>query len=422
MTNTVLQSVVKPPTVYDVRKENISKGKLGGFVATSENEINWAHTILLTITPLLAFTGLIFVPVRKETIIWAVIMYFWTGMGITGGYHRLWSHKAFSASFPVQLFLCLGGAAAFEGSAKWWCRNHRAHHRYTDTEKDPYNARQGFWYAHMGWMLVKQNTKRIGYADITDLQKDKLIVWQHNYYPFIAIGVGVVFPTLVAGLWGDFLGGFFFASMMRVVFVHHATFFVNSLAHTLGEKTFSDHHTAFDSVVTAVLTLGEGYHNYHHEFPQDYRNGIKFYHYDPTKWMIRTLNYLGLTFDLKEISGEEVTKARIQMQQKKLDWEKARLRLGKKFNELPEWSWDKIKQSVSNGESLVVIDDIVHDVSAFVHEHPGGRQTLLNYVGTDATRLFNGLDGSEHNHSKNAREYLKTLRIARLNTLTQTGN
>jgi len=414
MTNTKHQKQIKAPTVWDVRKDNLSKGKLGGFVATSDTEINWAHTLLLTLTPLLGIIGMIFVRPRLETITWAVIMYFWTGLGITGGYHRLWSHRAYSASFLVRLFLCLGGAAAFEGSAKWWCRNHRAHHRYTDTDKDPYNARKGFWWAHLGWMLVKQNTKRIGFADITDLNKDRMIMWQHNFYPWIALSVGVVFPTLVAGLWGDFLGGFFYASMLRVVFVHHATFFVNSLAHYLGDKSYSDQHTAFDSFVTAILTLGEGYHNYHHEFPQDYRNGIRFYHYDPTKWMIKALNLFGLTFNLKEISKEEVTKAKLQMQQKKLDWEKARLI--KKIEELPKCTWPEIQQRVSKGEHLVVVEDIVYDVSNFVHEHPGGRQTLLNWVGSDVTRLFNGLDGSNHEHTVQAKDQLTTMRVAQLNT------
>jgi len=413
MTNsTITNSTAKPPTVYDVRKENLSKGQLGGFIATTDTEINWVHTLLLTLTPSLALLGFFFVRLRWETIIWTTILYFWTGLGITGGYHRLWSHKAFSAGLPVRLLLCFGGAAAFEGSAKWWCRNHRAHHRYTDTEKDPYNARKGFWYAHMGWMLVKQNTKKIGYADITDLQKDALINWQHKYYPFVAIGAGIVFPTLVAGLWGDFSGGFFYASMLRVVFVHHATFFVNSLAHTLGNKTFSDHHTAFDSFITAILTLGEGYHNYHHEFPHDYRNGIKLYHYDPTKWMIKGLELLGLTYNLKEVSVEEVTKAKLQMQQRRIDQEMAKLRL--KFDELPHLTWKEIEERVAKGEMLVVIDEIVHDVTNFVHEHPGGRQTLLNWVGTDCTRLFNGQDGSEHLHSQQAREYLQAMRTARL--------
>jgi len=389
--------------------------------AKEQKQINWIHTFLLTFTPAIGICGLFLSSLTLKTFIFSVILYFWTGLGITCGYHRLWSHRAFTAHWIVRLALCLGGAAAFQGSAKWWCRNHRAHHRYTDTDKDPYNARKGFWYAHMGWMLQKQSAKNIGFADISDLQRDPMITFQHKYYPIIAISSGIIFPTLFAGLcWGDFLGGFFYASMWRMVFVHHATFFVNSLAHSFGDKNFSDLHTAFDSFITAILTLGEGYHNYHHEFPMDYRNGIRFYHYDPTKWLIRTLYTFGLATDLKWISDEEVMKARVQMVQRKLDEERAKLQFGKKFENLPEMTWDDVQQMKSQWEKggsedcPVVIEGIVHNVKNFVHDHPGGRQTLLNYVGTDATALFNGRDGLDHErhqHSKEARKFLSAMRV-----------
>eukprot|EP01027_Heterolobosea_sp_BB2_P000865 GEZU01001289.1.p1 GENE.GEZU01001289.1~~GEZU01001289.1.p1 ORF type:complete len:203 (-),score=54.85 GEZU01001289.1:57-665(-) len=177
------------------------------------------------------------------------------------GYHRLWAHRAYKATFPVQFFLAVFGAAAFEGSARWWCRNHRAHHRYVDTSKDPYNATKGFWYSHLGWMLVKQNPNNIGRVDISDLsgKQNKLLQWQHNHYLSIALTTCFLLPTLVASLWGDALGGFLFAGFLRVVFVHHATFFVNSLAHSVGSQPFTDEHTACDSFITAILTLGEGY-------------------------------------------------------------------------------------------------------------------------------------------------------------------
>jgi len=392
------------------------------FISTEEKtQINWVHTLLLTLTPALAIYGLFTTSITLNTIILSVIMYFWTGLGITGGYHRLWSHRAYTAHYLVRLFLCLGGAAAFEGSAKWWCRHHRAHHRYTDTEKDPYNARRGFWYSHMGWMLQKQKAKLIGFADISDLVKDPMIMWQHKYYPWIAVTFGILLPTCIAGLlWSDWAGGFYFASLWRMVVVHHATFFVNSLAHNFGDKSFSDHHTAFDSFVTAILTLGEGYHNYHHEFPQDYRNGIQFYHYDPTKWLIRFLAFFGLTTDLKFMSDDEIMKARLQMAQRKLDEAKAKLQYGKNFNQLPEMTWDdvkKMKEEYDEGIGTccpIVIEGTVHDVKNFVHEHPGGRQTLLQYVGTDGTGLFNGTDGSDHVHSKVARKFLTAMRIGKL--------
>jgi len=386
-----------------------------------KDEINWVHCGMLVIPPTMAICGALTTTLRWQTMLLSVILYFWAGMGITGGYHRLWSHKSYSATFAVRLFLMIGAATAFEGSCKWWSRNHRAHHRYTDTDKDPYNARRGFLYSHLGWMVVKQKASSVGYADITDLNRDPMILWQHRYYAQLALGVGVALPVLIASLWGDPWGGLFYACMARIVFVHHATFFVNSLAHSFGDKTFSDHHTAFDSFITAILTLGEGYHNYHHEFPQDYRNGVRFYHYDPTKWFVVFLSWFGLTYNLKWISKEDISKARLQMKQRQLDTEKAQIEYGERFQLLPEMSWEEIKkQCTEKGECLVVIQDIVHDVKNFVHEHPGGRQTLLNYVGTDATSLFNGTTTANNNgnaaalahiHSKQARKYLYAMRV-----------
>jgi len=381
-------------------------------VTTDRIEINWVHTYMLVVPPLLGVIGLMTTPIQFKTLVLAIVMYFWGGLGITGGYHRLWAHKAYSAKFPIRLLLAIGGAAAFEGSIKWWSRNHRAHHRYTDTDKDPYNARRGFFYSHLGWMLMKQKAGQVGFADITDLQRDPLVRWQHKYYPLISITAGFVFPTLFACLWGDFWGGLFYATAMRIVFIHHATFFVNSLAHHLGDKTFSDHHTAFDSFITALLTLGEGYHNYHHEFPQDYRNGIRFFHYDPTKWMIGFFSLFGWAYDLKTIAPEEVKKARIQMEQRQIDQEKAKLKLGKKYQNLPEITMDEFNKRITKGECLVIINNVVHDVKNFVHEHPGGRQTLLNFVGQDVTGLFNGTQAGTHKHTSNAANYLNAMRMA----------
>jgi len=417
MTNTKIQpNLTQKSNALGLKTPNAVQKETSFVSAKDGITVNWPHTILLTSTPILAIVGLFITPIRIPTLIWAVLLYFWTGLGITGGYHRLWSHRAYQASYIVRLILCLGGAAAFQGSAKWWCRNHRAHHRYTDTDKDPYNAKRGFWYAHMGWMLQKQNLKNIGFADITDLQRDPMIMWQHKYYPIISIVCGIILPTAGAALWGDIWGGFFYGSMMRIVFVHHATFFVNSLAHTFGEKSFSDHHTAFDSFVTAILTLGEGYHNYHHEFPQDYRNGIRFFHYDPTKWLIRGLAMFNLTSDLHMMGEDEIQKSRLQMQQRKLDDETAKVRFGRQCDLLPRISWNEFKQKTLDGECLVVLDGIVHDVKNFVHEHPGGRQTLLNYVGKDITEMFNGRGGpgADHIHSKEARKFLPAMRVGML--------
>lgn len=119
--------------------------------------------------------------------------------------------------------MAIAGAGAVEGSIKWWSRGHRAHHRYTDTELDPYNAHKGFWYSHIGWMILKPRRKP-GVADVSDLSKSEVVRWQHRWYLHLIIGMGFVVPTVVAGLgWGDWVGGFVYAGAARLCFVHHVS-------------------------------------------------------------------------------------------------------------------------------------------------------------------------------------------------------
>lgn len=374
--------------------------------------INWLSTSII-FSPLIGFLlGVWFVPLRRPTFILAVVQYILTGTGITAGYHRLYSHKAYHATWPVEFVLLAWGAAAFEGSARWWSRNHRAHHRYVDTMQDPYAVHKGFWYAHIGWMVLKQDSRRSGRVDISDLNAHRGVMFQHKNYLSVALFFGFVFPLAVGTLgWGDFWGSLVYACFARMFFVHQATFCVNSLAHTFGQQTYSKEHTSYDHVITALVTFGEGYHNYHHEFPHDYRNGIRWYHYDPTKWMVRMLAYFGLCSRLIRFPNNEIVKARIQVQQQELDKLKKQVDWGQSEATLLPMDWKTINMRVEEGEKLVVIDNIVHKIDDFLSMHPGGQKILEFWNGRDATRAFNG---EVYKHSKNARNLLAHFRIAKL--------
>lgn len=373
--------------------------------------INWPQATLLIVTPLIALYGAMTTELQTKTLIWTVIYYFATGMGITAGYHRYWSHRSYQASYPLQVVLALLGGGAIQGSIKWWSRGHRAHHRWTDTDKDPYSAHRGFIFSHFGWMLVNRPKSRIGYADVDDLKADKLVMLQHNYYPYVALFMGIIFPTLVAGFgWGDWRGGYFFSGVARLVSVHHATFCVNSVAHYLGDQTFDDRHTPRDHIITALLTFGEGYHNFHHEFPQDYRNAILFYQYDPTKWLIVLCSYLGLAYELKTFPANEITKGQIYMQEQRINEIKRKLKWGRPIQELPALTFDEFKDAVKNhGEKWIVIEGIVYDVKNFIKTHPGGEKYIKMGIGKDMTTAFNG---GMYDHSNGARNLLSTLRVA----------
>jgi stearoyl-CoA desaturase (delta-9 desaturase) len=123
---------------------------------------NWLNIIFILGIPMSGVAATAWVPLRWPTAIWAIVYYFLTGLGITAGYHRLWSHTSYSARLPLQIFLAAVGGGAVQGSIQWWSRGHRAHHRYTDTEKDPYSVNKGILYAHFGWMLLKQDPNESG--------------------------------------------------------------------------------------------------------------------------------------------------------------------------------------------------------------------------------------------------------------------
>lgn len=244
-----------------------------------------------------------------------------TGLSITLGYHRLFSHLAFKAKWPVRLATLLFGAAAFENSALRWTADHRRHHKHTDHDEDPYDITKGFFHAHIGWILFRVD-EQTPLAWVKDLQKDKLVVWQHKHYVSIAILMGFVLPALLGGLWNGAvgaLGGLLIAGVARIVFVHHMTFFINSLCHMVGRRPYSSKCTARDSGFMALFTFGEGYHNFHHEFQHDYRNGVKAWQFDPTKWSIWLLSRLGLADDLRTVAKEKILLAELAEKRRQFD-------------------------------------------------------------------------------------------------------
>ena len=243
-----------------------------------------------------------------------------TGLSITLGYHRLFSHLTFRAKWPVRLLTLLFGAAAFENSVVCWASDHRRHHKFVDDHDDPYDITKGFFHAHIGWILFKLEPQP-PFDNVADLLKDPLVRWQHRFYFLIAVLIGFVVPTLLGLAWGGWreaLGAFLIAGVARVVFVQHMTFCINSLCHTIGRRPYSTRCTARDSWIMALFTFGEGYHNFHHEFQHDYRNGVKPWHFDPTKWGIWLLRQMGLADQLRRVPDEKILLTEIAEQQRRL--------------------------------------------------------------------------------------------------------
>ncbi len=231
---------------------------------------------------------------------WCLFFTYWflTNMAITAGYHRRFAHATFKEHPLIRFFLLFFGAATLEQSALKWASQHRQHHQFTDTDKDPYNIKNGFWYAHVGWILFWKH--QVNYDNVSDLQKSRLVMNQHQWYTVWSVGAGILAPLAAGFAIGRPLGVFIMSVCLRLVLVMHSAFFINSFCHTFGYKPFELSGSARDHWLGAFITNGEGYHYYHHHFPNDYRNGVRWHDWDPTKWFIFVLSKLNLTWDLKK--------------------------------------------------------------------------------------------------------------------------
>ena len=238
-------------------------------------------------------------------------LFFACGFSISLGYHRLFSHITFQAKWPVRLFTLIFGAAAFENSVLMWCSEHRNHHKHVDHDDDPYCISKGFFFAHIGWLLFKLDPEG-PYDNVPDLMKDRLVVWQDRYVQHIAVAISFILTPILGFLWNGWegaLGAFLIAGVARIVVLQHCTFFINSACYYFGRQPYSEKCSARDSFIMALFTFGEGYHNYHHEFQHDYRNGVKPWEFDPTKWIIWTFSKLGLTRNLRRVPNDKILAA-----------------------------------------------------------------------------------------------------------------
>lgn len=231
---------------------------------------------------------------------------FLSGMAITAGYHRLYSHNCYKLHPIIEFFLLFFGSLATQGSVLQWAHDHRLHHAHVDTDNDPYSVKKGLLHAHILWMFYR--TPRVDPKVVSDLMRKKYLLFQHKHYVWCMLGSNAAVTLLVGWFFGDYWSAFLFAWLVRLFCLHHTTWCINSLAHYWGTKNYSQEHSAVDNYFISLLTYGEGYHNYHHTFSQDYRNGIRWYHFDPSKWLIWTLSKFGLARDLKQVNNYRIAK------------------------------------------------------------------------------------------------------------------
>src|SRR5580658_31407 len=299
----------------------MTKDRVGELVVSKKGgssvTINWPAMFMFILT---TFVSVTLVPWYGITHGYHAVAWIWFGvflvaneMAITCGYHRLLAHSAFDAHPILKFFYLLFGAMALQNSALLWAAGHRVHHKFIDDpDRDPYCAKKGFWFSHIGWMLHNYPSGAIDLNAVKDLQRDKMVMFQHRHYLPISIGSNFGFAIAAGLLTGDFWGTFLVAGFLRLVVSHHFTFFINSLAHMWGSQPYTEENTARDNGVVALLTYGEGYHNFHHTFAHDYRNGVRWWQWDPSKWFINAMWCLGLARNLKRVPAFKIQRALLQ--------------------------------------------------------------------------------------------------------------
>lgn len=279
-----------------------------------QRQKDWVNIAFLTLTPVIGVLGTALYTWRNGFHLWMLAlmvgMYLAVGFSITAGYHRFFSHKSYEASAPVQALFAFFGAMAAQNSILWWSSSHRVHHKYVDNDWDPYNIKRGFWWAHIFWIFYKNPDQ--DFENSPDLKENKIVMWQHRWHKVILILGGFGIPTLIGAAFGDPIAGLLWGGFLRIAVIHHTTFFVNSLAHSLGDPVYNAEVSARDNWMVAMLTLGEGYHSFHHRFPADFRNGIRWYDWDPAKWLIAAFKSVGLASDLRITPPPQIEQARMQ--------------------------------------------------------------------------------------------------------------
>ncbi|XP_056098902.1 stearoyl-CoA desaturase b isoform X2 [Rhinichthys klamathensis goyatoka] len=283
----------------------------------SPAQIVWRNVLLMTLLHIGALYGLTLLPsVSFLTLIWTGVCFMVSALGITAGAHRLWSHRSYKASLPLRIFLAVANSMAFQNDVYEWARDHRAHHKFSETDADPHNARRGFFFSHIGWLLVRKHPKVIEKGrklELTDLKADWVVMFQRRHYKLSVMVMCFLFPMLVPWyFWEEsLLTSYFVPCLLRYTVVLNATWLVNSAAHMWGMRPYDNSINPRENKFVAFSAIGEGFHNYHHTFPHDYATSEFGSRLNLTKAFIDLMCFFGLAKDCKRVTHETII-ARVQ--------------------------------------------------------------------------------------------------------------
>ncbi|CAK8696308.1 unnamed protein product [Clavelina lepadiformis] len=276
-----------------------------------QSEIIWFNLIKFSVMHLIAFWGVLLAfKCYPQTLFWNFIYGSIGHLGITAGAHRLWSHRSYKAKLPLRVFLAVCNCIALQNSIFDWARDHRTHHKYSETNADPHNAKRGFLFSHVGWIFCRKHPDVVEKGkgiDVSDLLNDPVVVFQRKYYHGLCTLACFAVPTLVPTyFWKERILVSFCINMLRYVAFLNVTFLVNSAAHMWGYRPYDANINPAENLPVAILTLGEGFHNYHHVFPQDYRTSELGIRFNISTAFIDVMAFFQVAYDLTTVSKATV--------------------------------------------------------------------------------------------------------------------
>ncbi|XP_063822412.1 acyl-CoA Delta-9 desaturase-like [Ostrinia nubilalis] len=258
----------------------------------------------------LIFTG----RAKMYTWLFGVLFAVVSAMGVTAGAHRLWAHQAYKARWPLRVILTVLQTMAFQNHIYEWVRDHRVHHKFTETDADPHNAKRGFFFSHIGWLMVrkhKQVFEKGATIDMSDLEQDPIVMFQKKTYLVLMPVLCFLIPAWIPiHFWGETpWSSWYVAAILRYTISLHFTWLVNSAAHIWGNRPYDKNIGATDNVTVAICAFGEGWHNYHHVFPWDYKAAeLGNYSTNMSTSLIDLAAKFGWAYDLKTVSVDMIKK------------------------------------------------------------------------------------------------------------------
>lgn len=248
---------------------------------------------------------------KWQTIVWSLFLAYGAGLGVTMGAHRLWAHRSFKAKPWLRITLLILHTIAGQNCLWVWVRDHRQHHKYSDTDADPHNATRGFFFSHIGWLMSRKHPKVFEYGkkiDMSDIEADEWIMYQKEHYKLFYTMFALILPIMIPyWCWDENAYISAMVSFFGRTFLNlNVTWLVNSAAHIFGMRPYDKHILPVESVVVSMLTVGEGWHNYHHAFPWDYRASELGMPFNLTAKLIDWLAERGHIYDRKAATNEMV--------------------------------------------------------------------------------------------------------------------